>query len=501
IRHVDVLCLTIFDPLPRGRLTRLYALANRLHVRTRPATVRALLLFRPGDPWSADRAAETERLLRSIEYIEPDPISARTVGDSVDVVVVTHDQWTTQPELNVESGGGTTSGSLGFTERNLLGLGLGVSASYHHDPAGTSRQASLWGQRLFGTDLQTRLQAGNGSAGAQHWLSVGEPFVALDSRRTWGASWARTATDVQLFQGGALAAEFPRDGNDVEVEWGVGARAPDSTVRRFTLQYTQHDRRLGASTVQPGAPASFAGPNEDLRLHRVAGEARLWRPHYIQRRGVETIDPIEDFDVGSSLALLVGFAPRALGSTADEGYGRVRWDAGWLGGSGFGLLHAALESRVRGGPRETLGTLDARWVQQPDPRLTLVCAAHAIAGQHMLRDFQAVIGGLNGLRAYPVQELAGDEAWRLNAETRWVAARDVWSLVSLGAAAFGDAARTWGPGSDAAPWHEDAGLGLRLALPHASLHQLARFDVAWPLSPARDGRRQPVFSFGSQQAF
>jgi hypothetical protein len=29
----------------------------------------------------------------------------------------------------------------------------------------------------------------------------------------------------------------------------------------------------------------------------------------------------------------------------------------------------------------------------------------------------------------------------------------------------------------------------------------ARLDVAWPVSPTRDGRRQPVLSFSSTQAF
>jgi hypothetical protein len=91
--------------------------------------------------------------------------------------------------------------------------------------------------------------------------------------------------------------------------------------------------------------------------------------------------------------------------------------------------------------------------------------------------------------------------WRFNGEARWVAARNVWSLVSLGGAGFVDAARAWGFGGNREPWHHDAGFGLRLSFPHASLHQVARFDIAFPLSPSRDGKREAVFSFGSSQAF
>jgi hypothetical protein len=45
------------------------------------------------------------------------------------------------------------------------------------------------------------------------------------------------------------------------------------------------------------------------------------------------------------------------------------------------------------------------------------------------------------------------------------------------------------------------GFGLRVSLPRSALNRVARFDVAWPVAPARPGVRQAVFSFGSSQAF
>jgi hemolysin activation/secretion protein len=130
-----------------------------------------------------------------------------------------------------------------------------------------------------------------------------------------------------------------------------------------------------------------------------------------------------------------------------------------------------------------------------------VVAGHGEVAADAPREVQSVVGGLNGLRAYGVQALAGTQIWRFNGEARWVAARDMLDLASVGAATFVDAARAWGTGSDDSFWHHDVGVGLRLSFPHASLHQVARLDVAFPLSPTRDGRRSPVFSFGSSQAF
>src|SRR5262249_39343209 len=102
IRRVEVRCLDIFDPVPAGRFSILYRGANHMHVRTRQTTVRSQLLVAPGQPWTADRVVESQRLLRDLEYVEPETIRSRLTQDSVDVLVITHDQWTTQPELNLE---------------------------------------------------------------------------------------------------------------------------------------------------------------------------------------------------------------------------------------------------------------------------------------------------------------------------------------------------------------------------------------------------------------
>ncbi|MGH7732069.1 MAG: hypothetical protein ACRENJ_12565, partial [Candidatus Eiseniibacteriota bacterium] len=109
--------------------------------------------------------------------------------------------------------------------------------------------------------------------------------------------------------------------------------------------------------------------------------------------------------------------------------------------------------------------------------------------------------GLNGLRAHDVHALAGHRVWRWNAESRWLIGRDLFQAVSVGAAAFWDAARARGPGSGDEPWQHDAGLGLRIALPGSAVNRVARFNIAWPISPAGPGPREPVFSFSSSEAF
>src|SRR5262249_32609351 len=208
------------------------------------------------------------------------------------------------------------------------------------------------------------------------------------------------------------------------------------------------------------------------------------------------------YDLGRSAALALGVSPRALGGTVDEGYTALRLGAGGNAArAGFGWLRLDLMSRWRAGPREASGRFEARWVNQALPRQTLVVAALGAAGWRSTRDAQLVVGGLNGLRAYPVNALAGDRLVRLNAESRWLLRKNVKQLVSLGAAAFWDTARTWGLGAGGLLWQHDVGLGMRLSFPRSALNRVTRFDIAWPIAPSGQVAPRPVLSFGSSQAF
>jgi hypothetical protein len=502
IRKVDIRCHDIFDPVPEGTFSPVYSGANRLHVRTREATVRSQILIAPGQVWTADRIFESQRLLRDLEYIEPDVIVSRLDHDSVDVMVVTHDQWTTQPELNVERGGGITYGSIGLTERNMMGLGLAVSLALRSEPTGRTRSFAVTGKRLFGTQLEAQAKAATGTAGVSNSYYILDPFRSLDDTRSWTTSWSRANTNQFLYENGLVSATFPFRQRIAQAEYAFGNRTTDGVVHRLAVGMALHDRHYGPTEFSPLSTIDVASAPEDIKLRWASLRYTLWNPVYIERRGIELFDPVEDFDVGAFASFEGGMALRALGSTADEGIAKVRLDAGRETKKfGFGFAQGRFSTRLRRVPLETLAQVDARWIQQPGKDVALVVAAHGEVAADAPREVQSVVGGLNGLRAYGVQALAGTQVWRFNAESRWVAARNVLDLASLGGAVFVDAARAWGTGSDGAPWHHDAGFGLRMSFPHASLHQVARFDVAFPLSPTRDGRRTPVFSFGSSQAF
>ena len=505
VRRIDIDAQEIFDPVPPGRLHAFYAISNVLHVRTRAATVRAALVFRPGDPWRPDDGDESERKLREFDFLLPDSVIAVPVPgspDSVDVQVTTHDNWTTSPEVTLEGGGDKLYGTIGLTERNLAGLGLALSAMHKEDPVGTSRFLSVSDASIAGSHWRAQFVAGSGDAGKVNSVDLRLPFWADHAPTAMGGSWKRNISLAHLFQQGVDVAQVPLDEEDAEVWWGAGRQAPDGRVRRFVGRFRAFDHHLGESQLEPGAPPEFGGGEEEVRIRRVEGEFTHWRQHFVVRRGVDYMDRVEDYDLGFLAVGGAGLALTALGSGANEGWLLGRTGAGVdAGRGGFGLASAEVSSRLRSGPREILTKLRARWIYQPHPSRTLVVAILGEAGRRMPRDYQLSAGALSGLRGFHSNEVNGTQLYRGNAEFRWTATRNLLQLVTLGGAAFWDSARAYGPGSAGEGWHHGAGFGLRISLPRSAINAVARFDVAWPLAPHVDGRRGPTYSFGSGQAF
>jgi len=100
-----------------------YRWANHLHVLTRERFIRSLLLFKVGDPVDPARIAESERLLRSTGFLSPVTITVDTVPGGAEVVVRTHDEWTTLAGASFGLAGNRTHVGASLSEENLLGWG------------------------------------------------------------------------------------------------------------------------------------------------------------------------------------------------------------------------------------------------------------------------------------------------------------------------------------------------------------------------------------------
>jgi hypothetical protein len=500
VARLEIRPTNIYEPLPEGRLRPIYQLANRLHARTRAQTVRTFVLARPGAPFRSEQARESERQLRALDVFEECVVAARSRGDSVDVTVTTRDAWTTSPEFSLERGGNEVFGSFTFTERNLFGRAQAVSLGSGGRPDGTFRRVGFHDPGIAGSRWQAEVSAATGSSGIENTFFLGLPFVSQSAAHSFNVRGRRDRGIARLYQNGAEAARFERTLDEWAVESGWG-RMHGREVLRLTATFLARDRFFGVSTLQTGAPLEFAGGEEDLRQRRISVEGSWWRPRFVERTGINRLDGVEDFDLGPSLAVGAGVSNVFLGSSDDEGFANVRAALGVALGRDFGLLRGRWDARFASGPRDGTGELDARWIVQSLHGQTWVLAGYGARGWSPARDYQLIAGGLTGLRAHQVTALAGDRLVRLNLEDRVTLAHDVYHLLSMGVAAFTDVAQVTGPGILDTRWRQDAGFGFRLGLPHSGLNRVARFDVAWPITPERGGWRDVFLSFGSSQAF
>lgn len=127
IRNIDIVVL---DPFGYS-VNEFYSktpdyfekLGNKIHITTKEQVIRNLLLFKPNNPLDAIELSETERILRLSPYVYDARIyikkSKSVNNDSIDILVVTQDRWTTTANSEFDF----AAPDLVIYEKNILGFG------------------------------------------------------------------------------------------------------------------------------------------------------------------------------------------------------------------------------------------------------------------------------------------------------------------------------------------------------------------------------------------
>ena len=115
-----------------------YDILNWVHIETREATVRKLLLFDKGDLVNLHFLLESERFLRDQKFLSDANISVAGENGKNVVTVQTSDNWTLTIPVTFGFSGSEWSydnlvWGLGIQESNFLGLGQKLGFYYGHD--------------------------------------------------------------------------------------------------------------------------------------------------------------------------------------------------------------------------------------------------------------------------------------------------------------------------------------------------------------------------------
>ena len=104
--------------------------ANNLHIKSLQITIRNLLLIRKNQRFDSLLVKESERLVRSRNYISDVSFFVKAVSeqsDSVDIFIRALDIWSAIPNGSVSA----SSITIGLTDQNFLGLGHTFQNEYH----------------------------------------------------------------------------------------------------------------------------------------------------------------------------------------------------------------------------------------------------------------------------------------------------------------------------------------------------------------------------------
>lgn len=259
VESIEVVVLDVFEPRDPAP-----AFLNWFHVNTEDSIVRREVLIKPGQPYTALLAAESERNLRKfIQYsvVLVVPVQGSS-PDKVRILVVTKDVWSLRlswdpyfyqgrltglllapSELNLFGTTQTVSGAI-ITTQNNLWLGL---TYYVPRIAGSRITATLMGK------AQVDCKTGNVEGGSGQ-MFYGQPLFS--TRTAW--SWGVTSTFASQVERGSLgaASSICSAPGAAGVRVALAENLPNYPVET-DVAYIPNIYRKEVMTTQIGATRSF----------------------------------------------------------------------------------------------------------------------------------------------------------------------------------------------------------------------------------------------------
>jgi len=472
----------IFDLEQEDQNLWIHKWANKLHINTRKKTIEEQLLFDTRDGYNQQLIDETERLLRSRNYIHEAEITAEEVcGKGVKLTVTTTDNWTLTPSITVSRSGGETRTALEIEEANLLGLGTEIKILSESDEKRDSNAFVYRDNHWLGDHETLKLELADNSDGHVYRVDLARPFIKQDSKYAWSARPSSIERENPVYEQGDEIAKVGEMNDSLLLSYGWSDGLVDDSVSRYRLGWFAN--RLRYNRVDD--------PNielpEDVDKSYPFFEYEHLNVKYVERVNFRVMGITEDIKLGSSMRTRIGWKDEAYEST-QEGY-VLEFDYNF---GSFITTH-------------TLGLFDLRLSQESNKTIddkgriemrgqlynfrgtnhSYVFSSRLEAAQNPELFERIKVGGDSGLKGYPVRFQNGERAFTLSAERRAYFNVYLWQLFKFGFAVFAEAGSAWDSGEDPV-WLSDVGTGLRLVSTRQSSSKVLHFDIAFPLSENDD---------------
>jgi hypothetical protein len=485
IGRVDIATHNIFDEEDPREGNGLFKLADRLHIRSKHATIQAQLLFASGDKYFGRKLAETERKLRLQPYVyDARIVPVRYANGKVDIRVITKDVWTLSPGVSLARSGGANETKFNLQDSNFLGWGKTLQVSRGSTVDRTSNTVAWTDPNLLGSRWTSTLTYADSSDGSQRQALITRPFFSFDA--PWSAKVSVNDFDrtISRYNLGNIVDQFNDNEKAYELSGGLSNGLIDGWTKRWTFG-VRYDRNLFLPAPITTLPAKI--PPSDRTLSYPFTGFDILQDAYKKVGDENQIGRAEDLYFGTEVTGEIGYSNGIFGADRNA----ILLSAKAL--HGFDLpreqqlfLTSDFSSRLEGGhARNLIADAAAKyyWRWRED---WLLYAAFSGTTTYMLDpDMQLLLGGDNGLRGYPLRFESGTSRALFTVEQRVFTDWFPFRLARVGAAVFADVGRTWGSGvignSDPGLL-KDIGFGLRLGNTRSGLGNVLHVDFAFPVS-------------------
>lgn len=483
-----------YEPRPpgfsgKGTLTKVAMWPVRtFHMTTRARVLRAYLLLKEGAPCREVARQESERVIRSLWFVQDVQVAAFPDGDGVRIEVRSIDELSivANPQMN---GVAVVGGRWGWN--NVAGLGALVEVG--------SRDNGLLRE---GYSLRLRL--------AQ---TLGRPVQAgfEIERRGLGETWTADLrypflTDLQRYAFRAVLGsdddyvEYRRADAPIPFQAATRGFAAIGGVRRFGsfgrtmllgASLTHDDEDVGLPVFVDsvtGAVRPFAGlvptpapPRSVTRLNALVG-ARALRFRAVE--GFDALTGTQDIRLGVQASAQLGRSLSRSTELGDAFFLGAEVYAGWGSDRWYGATEWFWSGRHDGeGWDGRVVSGRTALMAKPWPRaLSSVDVQYVGAGRMRVPFAVPIGGGATGLAGFARAREVGESRLRLRVEQRQFLGRP-FGLLDFGTALFAETGQLWAgetPFGIDTGWRQAVGIALLGAVPPRSRSML-RLDVVWPL--------------------
>jgi hypothetical protein len=286
---------------------------NKLHAKSTQLTIRNLLLTRKNQPFDALRVKESERLIRSMDYVTDVSFYVKTTSensDSVDIFIRVLDIWSLIPMGSTS----TSATTIGLTDRNFLGLGHEFQNTYTRKyQEGTNAFASNYSiPNIRSTYISTRLHYGIDKYGNySKMLGFDRPFFSPLAKWAAGVNFSHRFRNDSIMVDSMVFVpqQFKFNTQDYWVGSAIQIFKGNSEFDR-TTNFISSLRFLRIRYLEKPSPeldAEHVFTNENFYLASIGISTRLYvQDKYIFRFGIT-----EDVPTGKVISLTGGYQDKS----------------------------------------------------------------------------------------------------------------------------------------------------------------------------------------------